>query len=78
MAYEIEDGVPIPKKNVGGERKEDSFAGMLRALQPTQSVFVPGKKITSVGRYFNVVGKQTGYKFTSRTVEGGVRVWRVK
>jgi hypothetical protein len=49
-----------------------------------QSFFVPfasddaRKGLSRLSSVAILYGKETGKKFTTRTVEGGVRVWRVE
>ena len=71
--FKIEKGIPIPdSRHVAG------FSAMLRKLKPGDSILrtgiICGGQVTgNIGK----VSKQTGFKFTTRKVEGGVRVWRV-
>jgi hypothetical protein len=76
--FQIEDGVPIPTRNGKSQRKYP-----LSALLVGQSFFVPFASDDARKELFRLSsvaiwhGKKTGKKFTVRTVEGGVRVWRV-
>ena len=65
--FKIEDGIPIPKP-----RQQYPWLKM----RVGQSFFVPGGKTKSLGS-IDYARKKTGFKFTARTVEGGVRIWRV-
>ena len=70
----IERGIPIPQK--GRALQPNSTTGILRHLQPMESVLLP-QKITSVARLVGFVKRDTGAQFTCRTVEGGTRIWRL-
>jgi hypothetical protein len=68
--YPIEKNVPIPYAKIEGSRFP--FAEMAVG----DSVFIPGPKrvfTSSLAR----VRYAKGYRFTTRTVDGGIRVWRI-
>ena len=78
---EIENGIPIPapKRPGAGRKCIYPFA----ALEVGQSFFVPNQPgktnrqlIMAIGGSAQHITKKTGHRFTSRTVEGGIRVWR--
>jgi hypothetical protein len=77
---EIENGIPISAKKPGaGRRGTYPFAD----LDVGQSFFVPNQPgktnrqlIMAIGVAAQYITKKTGHRFTSRTVEGGIRVWR--
>lgn len=71
MSYVIEQHVPIPPSRGPGVVNPDSLMGTLRRMQIGESVLV--EKRSSIGSF----SKLPGMKFTSRTVEGGTRIWRV-
>jgi hypothetical protein len=74
---EIENGIPIPKQ----KRKRKTLYP-LADLGVGQSFFVAcapersRKLITSLGSSAKNQANKTGRRFTLRTVEGGIRVWR--
>ena len=72
----IEKNIPIPANRKPG-RSADKYA-ILMDMEVGDSVLVTGVKVASVVHQARVIGKDTGYKFTGRPVEGGVRVWRSK
>jgi hypothetical protein len=72
----IEKDIPIPAGRKPG-RSADKYA-ILQDMVIGDSVMVTGVKAASVAHQARIVGKDTGYKFAVRPVEGGVRVWRVK
>mgnify|MGYP007088038871 CR=1 FL=1 len=73
MAYEIEKGVPLVAGTRGhGAPPKYPFAQM----EVGDSFFVPGKKTTDIGGAITYPAKKLGWTFRSRTVEGGVRIWR--
>ncbi len=73
-AFVIEKGVPIPRRN-------PSFGwglhGAVCRLEVGDSIFVANGKPNSVSASGRVATQRTGAKFTTRRVEGGVRIWRV-
>jgi len=72
----IEKNIPIPVNRKPG-RSADKYA-ILGDMEVGDSVMVTGVKAASVAHQARIVGKDTGYKFAVRPVEGGVRVWRSK
>jgi len=72
----IEKDIPIPASRKPG-RSADKYA-ILMDMEVGDSVLVTGVKAASVAHQARFIGKDTGYKFTVRPVEGGVRVWRSK
>ena len=66
----IEDGIPVPPTG--------NDYSVLDLLKPGQSVVLPG---IPVQRAFNAgvrrAAKFPGRTYTCRTIEGGIRVWRV-
>ena len=72
----IEKDIPIPASRKPG-RSADKYA-IFSEMQIGDSVLVTGVKAASVAHQARLIGKDTGYKFTVRPVENGVRVWRSK
>lgn len=67
----IETGVPMPTKGRGAPRKYPWYE-----MNVGDSFLVPGK----THKRWHATAKAerlTGFKFSVRTVEGGVRVWRI-
>lgn len=74
----VEKGVPIPKSKRGREAKGSSkypFA----AMGVGDSFFVKGAKMRSFCPYIGVWRRRNdpSRKFSCRSVDGGIRVWRV-
>ena len=69
----IDDGIPLPKRPGGGRIAKYPWD----RLEVGQSFFVPTppKYLASMA---SAAGKKRGRRFSSRTVDGGVRVWRVE
>ena len=63
----VEKGIPLPtpRNNIG-------TMDLLRAMEVGDSVLFPNKCTRAV------LGRLPGKKFTTRSVEGGLRVWRVE
>lgn len=71
MELKIEKGVPLPpdgRKQLGG------VTAAFRAMEVGDSVLLLGKKHSSVGA---IVARLKPKKFATRSVDGGLRVWRV-
>jgi hypothetical protein len=76
--FQIEDNVPIPAMTGKSQRKYP-----LSALLVGQSFFVPlisdaRRELIRISGAATRHGKKTGKMFVTRTVAGGVRVWRVE
>lgn len=69
----VESNLPIPSAN-GGKTKYP-----IRTMKPGESFLAEGQKMGG-GAYSSAWthGRLTGKEFTGRTVEGGVRIWRIK
>lgn len=73
----IENGVQIPEQKTGGRKGKSiyPFQNMLIG----QSVFYPGMKYHSAPMKAAIIyAKRLGFKFSGRTVDGGLRIWRVE
>ena len=72
--YEIEKDVPIP------ERQLKSSKYGLEKMEPGDSIFIPSETrlsgIHSLADYYAL--RHPPKKFTTRKVEGGYRIWRIK
>lgn len=73
--FEIEKKVPVPPTDRPGRPSKYPF----REMVPGDSFFVAGQTVregaSSAARVF---AHRSGRKFRTRTVEGGVRIWRVE
>lgn len=67
--YEIDKGIEIPQP-----RSEYPFGEM----EIGDSFLAPKEKIKGVRAAASEYGKRKSKRFMTRTVEGGVRVWRVE
>lgn len=79
MDFKIEKGVPMPEPGVSpGRPRKYNWP----AMEVGDSVFSAGDfaRIDECNAYSaaRVWGTRNGRKFAGRTVEGGVRIWRVK
>lgn len=76
--YEIENGIEIPKSNYGYYSKYP-----FGEMEIGESFFVPfgddkhiiRVRVQTAASYY---GKRNNVRFLTRTVDGGVRVWRVE
>lgn len=73
--YAIETNIPVPQ--IGGRGRKSSVYPFAQ-MNVGDSFFVPGITTTKItGTVFHH-GKRLNMKFVTRTVDGGVRVWRTK
>lgn len=71
----IESGVPLPKDNMRGSELKYPFIDM----EVGQSVFFEGESTRSkMQARAHQVAKRHGKKFVCRTMDGGLRIWRVE
>jgi hypothetical protein len=72
--YEIEDGITLPTFHKGVAKYP------FRELEVGQSFFVPDGKKNRIASAASSIAKRigNGTKFTLRSVDGGIRVWRIK
>ena len=68
----IEKDVPMPEFRASG------VTAALRRMDVGDSIFLRGKKSSNVTSLAAILTKKTERKFATRTVEGGIRVWRIK
>lgn len=68
----IETGIPIP-----GAGRNSKYSHILEQLEVGQSVLF-NSLIANVTVSCRRLRKKTGRNFRSKTVEGGVRVWRIE
>lgn len=86
--FEIEKNIPIPKKKPGapGQVRQSYNNYHFRSFELGDSIFVPVSSDEDLNKYqtrLAVVAGSAGkrhkpvLKFTTRRVEGGIRIWRV-
>lgn len=73
--FEIEEGIPIPNRTGRGGGRPLKYRW--HEMKVGSSMFLPGRTSSDIGGYLTTVKLRTGFQFTSRSVEGGVRVWRI-
>lgn len=78
----IETGIPIPPKDTakkfGVRGTPSDLTKAFAEMKPLQSLFTSSLDRTRVTASYKGLEHYHGYKFTSRAMDGGVRVWRVK
>lgn len=69
--YKIEDGIPPPRRG--------NLAAQIRAMTAGQSLLVSDRPQGSVASQGNSASKiiGDGRKYTTKQVDGGVRIWRI-
>lgn len=76
----VEKGIPIPKADKG--RKIGPQAGsrlsVLMSIEVGESIFLEGKTASFAMTVARDAKKYCDHKFTSRTVKGGARIWRIE
>ena len=72
--FHIEKGIPVPKMTGAGRKNKYPFD----AMEVGDSFFIKDGKVKTLSRSCGTYGKRLERKFTSRTVDGGARVWRVE
>jgi hypothetical protein len=69
----IEKGIPIPLNQRAG-----GFTEFLAKMAVGDSFLAPKEKVAYIRGNIGTIGKKINAKFLTRTVEGALRVWRVK
>jgi len=71
----IDKNIPIPRPRGGGNYKSKY---PWRYMEIGDSFFIETKSQKSAAAYARVVGPRIGAKFATRSVPGGIRVWRIE
>ena len=78
-AFKVDSGVPLPALSKGGRGAPPKYP--FGTMGPGDSFFVPvadaQRASHPVRRSANQYGKRCGMKFATRSVEGGIRCWRL-
>ena len=80
MSYEIESGVQMPPSKGGRPRDPEGISQRLRDLSEApvgSSILFNGVKPTVINALVQRIKHTVDAKFSRRSVDGGVRVWRV-
>ena len=75
--WKIEKGIPIPEKGSGPRYKTHGMQAAFSNMSVGDSMFSTAPRNIVASACGNVTLIK-GYYFTSRSVEGGVRVWRIE
>jgi len=74
----IDKDVPLPRRRHGGRGARPAIYPWSR-MEPGDSIFVQGRShLSEVSGAIARAKRTHGHTYTSRVVEGGVRIWRVK
>lgn len=77
MHIVVEKNIPIPPRPQSGKgRAMSEFTSALLSMEVGDS-FLTERPSTKLGGFFAFARKKTGFRFCSRKVEGGTRVWRI-
>ena len=71
------DPIPIPPPNTG-PKKGKAFKYPFHKLEVGESFFVENLQSRNLGGSVTYASKVLNRKFITRTMEGGVRVWRTE
>ena len=74
MMVTIEKGIPLPTR--AGEGRPS--VSIYRQMAVGDSVFLPNCLMNRRSNNWQRIARENGWKFTARTIDGGIRVWRVK
>lgn len=75
MTFDLEKNIPLPKISRAGHNSKYPFS----IMEVGDSFFVPEKTAKAFTSTVAAAGKRLGdRRFACRTVEGGVRVWRIE
>lgn len=82
MEWIVESGIPIPPRNtskeVGVKGSPTDLSQAFHDLRVGQSIFSSEiDRYTLTNRYHRV-SYSYGHQFTSRKMDGGTRVWRIR
>lgn len=75
--YKIETNVPLPPKASGRRVKGGGIKGLLTSMNVGDSIFLPGRTHAYASGTCTNAQKASGFKYTARKVDGGLRIWRV-
>ena len=76
MAFEIEKGIPLAKVASPSSPRASKYPWA--DMEVGDSFLVPGTSVSRLSPSVCSASRRVGFKFKTRTVEGGVRVWRVE
>jgi hypothetical protein len=71
MEFKIEKGIPPPIGKKNGKYPYDK-------MDVGDSFYIEGAKITTISASIYHQNKKNKNKFASKTVDSGVRVWRIQ
>ncbi len=73
MEIEVDTKIPIPKRGPGDRSKYPWIT-----MKIGESFYVPGRTIESFSAQVTNAAKRFRTRYTCRTENGGVRVWRIE
>ncbi len=77
MQIVIEKNIPIPRIDHSGRgRQLSDFTLALLSMEVGDS-FVTDRPNSKMSGFFVFARKKKGFRFCTRKVEGGIRVWRI-
>src|SRR5690606_14294925 len=73
LLFKVEKGIPVPPVKQGPYSRYPWLQ-----MEVGDSFFVPGVEYSAFKQQPSNAGRRYGRKYASRSVDGGVRVWRVE
>lgn len=73
----IEDNIPIPEQKQGRSYNRTGISKALKSMNVGQSTLAPDNAPWCMSR-IGSLSVQTGMRFTTRTTDEGLRIWRVE
>lgn len=70
---EFDKDIPIPPNSRGGWPKKYYFEDM----KSGESIFIKDTRISNITPVLAKIKKKYGFKFSARTTESGIRIWRI-
>lgn len=72
--FKIDKNIPVPSIN---SPRHNGLTAAFVGMEIGDSIFIDGGKRETVGARLNYAKLKCSHKFTLRTVDGGVRIWRI-
>jgi hypothetical protein len=71
--FKIEKKIPFESGSIGKVGRPKIYP--FEEMKPGESFFVPQDRLISVRQSMSRINKKSKYKFVSRRVDSGIRVW---
>ncbi len=71
----IEKNIAIPHIRT---KPKSELRKLIEKMEKGDSVFVSHAVLSSISFMISLIKKDTKKEFTTRTIDGGIRIWRIK